>query len=92
MINVPNVRINEVIEVGARSSPFSLSLRAVVCSINPEKDFLYDIEVVYLQEGYKAVKAEVIWDGEMWQFKDSSGMGVSLSESESYKFKDILKK
>ena len=94
MISIPKVRINEIIEIGTiRSNPFATPLRAVICEINTEKVFGYDVAVVYHQKSsLKCVKAEVFWDGEFWQFKDGSGMGFPLGESDCYNFKNILKK
>lgn len=86
MSNVPDVKIGEEIEIGARKP---ISLRAIVYSINHERIFPYDIEVVYLQDDYKPVKQEVIWDGKMWQFNNSNG--ITLQESEGYEFVKILK-
>lgn len=87
--SAPEVKIDEIIEIGERRL---FSLRAVVYSINIEKIFPYDLEVVYDNGESRVVKAEVIWDGEVWQFKDTPVMGVSLNDSESYKYKEILKK
>ena len=89
MLDIPVVKIDEIIEIGGSNrSP----LRAVVCNINPNNKILgYDIEAVYLQDETKCVKVEVVWDGGKWEFMDSNGMGFSLSESESYRFKSILK-
>ena len=82
MLDIPVVKIDEIIEIGGSNrSP----LRAVVCNINPN-----NIEAVYLQDETKCVKVEVVWDGGKWEFMDSNGMGFSLSESESYRFKSIL--
>lgn len=88
MLDIPVVKLDEIIEIGERKP---LSLRAVVCSTHYEKTILHDIEVAYDQDGCNLVKVEVVWDGENWQFKDLSVMGVRLSDSESYKFKNILK-
>lgn len=90
MLNIPIVKINNIIYIGKGSSS---SLRAVVCNINPDNKILgYDLEAVYQQGGYKLVRAEVIWDRGVWQFKDPNGMGISLNDSESHEFKEILKK
>lgn len=83
----PDVKIKEIVEIGEKR-PFPL--RAVVYSVNHERIFPYDIEVAYHQDGYKWVKKEVIWDREIWKFKDILG-GFVLGERESYEFAQILK-
>ncbi len=81
----PNIKIGELIKIG-KGSPSSFS--AVVYSIDPENIFC-DIEVVYLQDGYKPTKDEAIWDGEIWKLKDNS-QGITLDNSDE--FVQILKK
>lgn len=89
MNSAPEVKVNEIIEIGERRwSP----LRAVVISINTEKIFPYDLEVAYDQDGGNLVKVEVVWRGDNWQFKDTPVMGCRLGDSESDKYKEILKR
>lgn len=88
MLDIPIVKINEIIEIGEHRRS---SLKAVVYDINPDKLLGYDIQVVY-QQGGKYVKTEVSWNGKTWQFVVPHGMGYSLNDSESSKFKNILEK
>ncbi len=81
----PNVKIGELIKIEKESIS---SFFAVVCSIDLENTFC-DIEIVYLQDGYKPTKDESIWDGEVWKLKDNS-YGVTLEDSNE--FVQILKK
>lgn len=88
MENIPKVKIGDKIKIGA-GKPLPLS--AVVYSTHYRKTFSYDIEVAYDQDGGNLVIVEVIWDGNNWQFVEHPVMGRRLNDSESYKYKNILK-
>lgn len=54
----PDVKVGQWITVGI--------LDALVMAVNSDS-----IAVGYLQNGAKAVKEDVIWDGKQWKFKTS---------------------
>ncbi len=75
-MNKPEVKKGDLIIIGEKIKPY---LYGVACNIN-ENSTLFDIEVVYLQNNHKYVKDELVWDNNLWQFKNEFG-GIVINES-----------
>jgi len=68
-----------------------MSPKAQVVRIYTEEDKQHglcgDIEVIYNQNGLKAVKEDLIWNGEEWAFKIEGPNGVAYDLDQYPKIK-----
>lgn len=72
----PNVKIEEIIRIGNKLIASKAKVIRVYNEEERESGVCGDIEVIYNQNGLKAVKDDLIWSGNEWKFKISGPSGV----------------
>lgn len=78
-MNYPKVKEGQWIIIG-KPSPFCRINNGYVFNVQTDGT----LNVGYYQNQTKAIKTEVIWDGEFWQFKNSGPDGSYLRGQEEH--------
>lgn len=73
----PKVDIDDIIRIGNHFMPPKAKMVRIYTAEEKECGLCGDIEVIYNQNGLKAVKEDLVWDGEKWIFNVEGPNGIA---------------